>query len=794
MKKSIRLIAATLAVAMMAPMICACGKNRGKEKVSADDPWYSLSKVSLNDSDSSNQYDYVYRTFIGMEGENFVFRKSGQLALPADFDYESNDYTPYQVEELNTYDPQGNLISTIDLTQLLSNFNRSLYPSIGGIQKNDSGFTVELRTYPEGGSVQYYSATVNATTGELGEPQERSTNETIDRLTNDEGGSDEGTVVIGSYSVTKIWFSASQDNANASYDIVVTDQNGTSTEFDMRTLYPNLEVFNVNCVVDIGDNKVLLGTNTGDGVKMYFVIDLNTMSMSQDNSDMSWIEDKVYMVTQVEGLGSVVRNPDGLYSINYANRSLDPVFLYTSSNINAYEISNLTPIYVTSDRAVFTGPQYEAYPTFGFTATTIIYTFERQDTNPNAGKVILDLASVTDLSYPLCEAVCSFNETNPDYFIRYDMQYQFRENYSEDAGQTNDENSTSLGNQLAVDIMSGTGPDLIVNGSRFGMLNNTDYLLDLGPFITENCSSDAYFTNIFDAADNEGKLYQVPLSISVDGIITDAGNVEAGIEGFTFDQYDEFVNGPCNGVPPISGGQMDFFINALNGMTDLMIDADGTVDYDNDAFRALAEYTAQHVNESLQTDDEEYYYTQSEGYTTTIRDVTSYFESIKNGSCVFLGMPSYDGRGPAMTPTATIAISAQTIAPDACKDFVLSLLGNDTQELFGSREGLPVNRAAFDSIGSRYVTYQNDMIDYRTSRMTEAELILQGINTTPMSESAVDDFAALVSSLTSWYTNDGSINAIIREEMPAYFEGQKTLEQIIPVLEDRVHTVLSERR
>ena len=73
-------------------------------------------------------------------------------------------------------------------------------------------------------------------------------------------------------------------------------------------------------------------------------------------------------------------------------------------------------------------------------------------------------------------------------------------------------------------------------------------------------------------------------------------------------------------------------------------------------------------------------------------------------------------------------------------------------------------------------------------------MVLNGMNTERMDESAVDDLAALIDSLTGWYVNDGSINAIIREEMPAYFEGQKTLEQIIPVLEDRVQTVINERR
>ncbi len=78
--------------------------------------------------------------------------------------------------------------------------------------------------------------------------------------------------------------------------------------------------------------------------------------------------------------------------------------------------------------------------------------------------------------------------------------------------------------------------------------------------------------------------------------------------------------------------------------------------------------------------------------------------------------------------------------------------------------------------------------------MTEAQMRQAGISTDYMDESLVTELAQMVETLNGWYINDGSINAIIREEMPAYFEGQKTLEQIIPVLEDRVQTVINERR
>ena len=40
---------------------------------------------------------------------------------------------------------------------------------------------------------------------------------------------------------------------------------------------------------------------------------------------------------------------------------------------------------------------------------------------------------------------------------------------------------------------------------------------------------------------------------------------------------------------------------------------------------------------------------------------------------------------------------------------------------------------------------------------------------------------------------DPAITAILREEMPAYFAGQKDLDQVIKVIDNRCQTYLSER-
>lgn len=797
MKKITRILAAGLAAAMIVPMLTACKKGGGGDSISTDDPWYNVSTVEIGSEINYDEYDYSSLLYTGLYGENFVFRLNGSYKLPDGFNYETDDFNQYRVDNLRIYDMSGTLINIVDLVNLLYELPSDCDGGyIQEIKQDDQGYYVTLVGYSLTSSPdRLFMSRLDLEAGTFTDLEEiSSSNEYVDRLVA-QGLSQESTVTVGTYNIDKFWASGDV----SSYVLEVTDENGAVTEYDMRALFPTVEVININSIVDIGNDKGIV-IATGRGESIFFIIDFAAKTMTQDTSDMAWLMPKVNYLTFVEGLGTVVKDIDGIYTINYDNRTLDPLFLYTYANINMYQVMNYTPVTISEDRAIFSGSAYAPLPFV--TPKTLMYVFDKADTNPNAGKAFIDVASASDYSYALCDAVCRFNETSEGYFIRFNSSYNIDtalslagSNGQDDSNTQKDKTATSLGNQLAIDIMSGTGPDIIINGQQFGMLNDDDYLLNLSSYVADNFGSDRYFTNVFEAAAEGEKLYQVPVSFNVMGIVTDSNNVDAGQIGFTFDQYTEFVSGPCNGSNPINQGRMYFFINSLNCMTDLVM-ADNTVEFDSEAFRSLAEYTAANINEVLQSDDD------SEGFVdqttvpaslNTIQNISSYFDTVKNGNKVMVGIPSYDGRGPIIVGSDSVAISAQTEAPDACRDFVSILLGDDVQTSYGLQSGIPVNRAAFASVGDAYRDYQNKRVESYTDYMNPADIRAMGMNPDPMDESVVSEFASFIDELTGWYTNDGSVNAIIREEMPAFFEGQKTLDQVVPVLEDRIQTLLNER-
>ena len=237
----------------------------------------------------------------------------------------------------------------------------------------------------------------------------------------------------------------------------------------------------------------------------------------------------------------------------------------------------------------------------------------------------------------------------------------------------------------------------------------------------------------------------------------------------------------------------------------MFITEDGKVDYDNEAFRALAEFTNENISAPIEADEDDYILNMG-GTGTTIEEAgaarfeygsfIAYIQLMgKHASdTTILGLPSVDGRGPMLSVSSSVAISAQTAEADACWAFVETLLSAEVQEYYAqSGMGCPICIDAYETSAQDYVEDYNASMATYANYFTEAEMAMYGIDTTPVDASVIDNYESMIDSCSAVSTTDAAITAIIREEMPAYFSGQKTLDDVISVMEDRVQTFLDER-
>ncbi|MCQ2534941.1 MAG: extracellular solute-binding protein [Clostridia bacterium] len=431
-----------------------------------------------------------------------------------------------------------------------------------------------------------------------------------------------------------------------------------------------------------------------------------------------------------------------------------------------------------------------------------VYTFNKAESNPNAGKTILTVGCAEMdglMSVFIAEAISEFNQSNENYFVKPETYTYSTYRYDGDASDAQHffmEQDASIANQLAIDMLSGEGPDIILGAYDFTQLNNENYLYDLSDIVDE--IDVEVFDNVIEASKTNGKLYQMPLSFFLSGIYAPNWKVEGEV-GFTFDEYANYVDKGCNGTNPMQLGRMDFFYQCMLSMSDEFFDEKGNVSFQNDAFYELAKYCRDNVPEEIvevELHPGDVIDWATEHYTYRSLDMQDYIikRSFAGSILGFYGIPSVDGRGPTISIFDSIAISAAASDYDGAKEFLKFFFSSDSERFWGDslNIGIPVIVSASNKLAKREIDLHNENYDDMLTRSTEAELTQNGIFR--FDYDLIDDYTSIIRSASVVGSMDKNIGIIVIEEIPAYFTGQKPIEDVAAIIENRAQTVIEERK
>lgn len=505
-------------------------------------------------------------------------------------------------------------------------------------------------------------------------------------------------------------------------------------------------------------------------------------------------------------------------------KASEPVMNYSWCTVNRATLNYLSIVDCSEDEIVLCGEKYASSPyESSYQTEFVIVDLTKAESNPHAGKTILEMfCSYGYVEEKIGDAIIKYNENSSNYFIEVTDRYSHVDdldysnlNSDDDYENANLNVNAKISNELAMDIMNGEGPDILMNASELGQLNDTNYLADLTPYIG-TLDPDKYFTNIIDASLVDGKLFHLPVSYMIEGIQTDAKYAGASGVGFTPAEYEKFLNETLNGTDCVPYGQALYFTKVFNAQSDKFI-TNGKADFSAPEFAELAEYVKNNVQESSKNWDEMYnddmYYSSTVGVGAaaapvkgdtgstspaiygSVYGVSGYFMNMANiqgsGSAI-LGIPSTDGRGPMVSPYVSIAVSAQAQDVDACGEFVKLLLSDDVQKSLAINDNFVLSREAFREGGLKAVEYYNGEggeymfgYDYETGLPKDNRLMF--------SEQNINELEKIIESCSCTTAADAAINLILVEEMPAYFIGQKSLEEVAKIAQDRAQKVLDER-
>ena len=806
MKKSLKLVAGLLAASMLMSA-AACSRNGGSKgghggtKISADSPWYDAKKLEVElDVGKDKETEYVYSQLAGLNDDYLIVLTNGNYKLPKNADWSTINYKDYSISELSVIDRKTN--ETLQSINLNSVVNADEY--------------IDGSAIFEDGLVKLSATAYNDTTMEMKSREiciDPATGEVVSANETEESASFDNSFKVGDYRIN----TASHWNDEFNYyTLYVKSPDGEMKSVDIKQNGKNL--YGIYSVFQLDGNKVLVPVDSDAGT-FFYELDLTTCEIKEvDSKEYSWIDTTMLYNSFTASDGTVYyAMPSGISKVDMKTKTIEEIFNYSWCGINRSLLTNLQIADIKDDKILLCGDYYgksniSQVPDWKHTEFMVVE-LSKADKNPHAGKIVLELfASYGYTGDQVADAINKFNETNDKYFIevtdRYtkDINYDYNDYNSDDeVAKAETEIYSNISNKLAMDILNGEGPDMFLDVSYFGQLNNDNYLKDLTPYIGD-ISSDKYFTNIIDISKVDGKLYNLPFCFSLNGIQTDGKYAGASGVGFTTEEYVEFLNKTLNGKDVITSGQAMYFTTLFNAMSEKFI-KNGKADFTGPEFAALAEYVKDNVIESSIPWDEQ----EGGGYSGVVvySDIaqqseivpavygscsgyTDYFQNMDslNGGSALLGIPSSDGRGPMAGSYYSIAISAQAYDADACGEFVKMLLSDEIQNDFAMSGNFVLNRAAFRAAGEEAVKYFNENSLsglYSTSDDGLPE------NRIKFTSEHIDELEKIIDSCSLMSSEDSAINLILIEEMPAYFSGQKDLDTVLKVAQERVQKVLDER-
>ncbi|MBR5973992.1 MAG: extracellular solute-binding protein [Clostridiales bacterium] len=441
----------------------------------------------------------------------------------------------------------------------------------------------------------------------------------------------------------------------------------------------------------------------------------------------------------------------------------------------------------------------------------------KEEKNPHAGKPIVYAATCSDGVYG------GFGQTVRDYNKRPESKARvvlYVEPADPDMGYAM--KRANAADKMILSMKSGTGPDVLLNCAEFSQFNTDALLLDLNPYMDGNNGIDRsqYFDNIFRAFEVGGKLYQMPLSVCMDFMI---GNPDllGRPDNWDLTRFEAAVDSLGEGVFPIIGGdprlfnhyqnvdleeEMGIFLELLYHDMYHYVDYNQcTVNFDSDDFRSLLQIAkicgGRLTGEQLSSLRDRYDSTKYSGLNDVMimldgvssLTVESYCADLHTfgkiadlcgNDPLIIGWPTSSGSGLAADATVSVGISAYSGCPDAAWDFVSFLLEPQEQILI---PGLVVNRESETAVLERNVA------EYEAEKELYANEIGMMTYKAPISVDLIPNFIHEVERIGTSIHTDPIIIEIVKEEAPAFFNGQKSAEEVSRAIQNRATTLVQEQ-
>ena len=438
-----------------------------------------------------------------------------------------------------------------------------------------------------------------------------------------------------------------------------------------------------------------------------------------------------------------------------------------------------------------------------------LVTVEKKPYDPSSEKELLTLAALY-VDYQVERAIIDFNRRSQSVRIQVKDYSEYNTDEDYNAGIT----------KLQTEIMAGKVPDILAMNSQlsYTQMAAKGLLEDLYPWLDADAelSREDFFPNVLSALEVNGGLYGTCNSFQISTILG-ASRVVGEEPGWTYADFDAALAAMPEGCQPFDVYTTRDVIlqNCLALDLDSFVDwASGQCRFDSGEFIQLLQFAnrfpaefdwEKHDWNSEPSTEEKLAQGQQMLLQMSLYNFTDifYMGQYFGGDFTFIGYPSAQGTGNMFYLEGGYAMSADCKNKQAAWEFIRSFLTEDYQK---GIYAMPLNVKVYEQKLSelRQPQYRKDAEgNYMLDENGERIPIAIGGSMSPdgeytqyynLTDAQVEKIDTLVRSTTKNAGANKAISDIVAEQAAAFFEGQKSAEEVARLIQSKVNIYVNEQR
>ncbi|MCR5719813.1 MAG: hypothetical protein K6F84_04530 [Lachnospiraceae bacterium] len=499
----------------------------------------------------------------------------------------------------------------------------------------------------------------------------------------------------------------------------------------------------------------------------------------------------IYSVNRGKEHDCVFSDDKGVFAFNIGDTECTKLMDYTNSDLPVYSLNDFAVI----DENHFFGIYY------GDNSDLCLSYFEYVDPKdlPDKKEIV---AAGCYLDSDFRKKVIQFNKNSEEYRIVTKTYEEYDSN----------EGAVSGTEKLNKEIAAGEMPDILVNYryssnlpiesyAKKGLFADVEELIKNDPEL----SGYEFMDNVFDAYRIKGKLYAVIPSFSVQTYVGKKSIFNK--DSLSFDEFLEYSKNLPEGGQMMEDMTRDSFLTNFYqfNKVNYVDEYEKKCSFDTDEFKKALEYAKTLPDEiDWSNRDEQYYDEQSAAYRNE-KTLLCYaglygiadMNWIQGGSfgeeVAYTGFPCDSGNGSAISADVCYYLSNENGNVDGAWNFIKQFLKEDYQK--ENVWALPMlkNLLRDQIVKATEKPYYIDDNGEKVETPYSYFIGNEEVQYDPMSKEDAQKVFDFICSVNKKMADTDDLYEIITEEAQAYFADQKSVDDVVNVIQNRAQLFLNER-